>query len=40
MHSAHTLYRNVGFVPAGPYAGREFEVFDHDGVVFMRLDLT
>jgi GNAT superfamily N-acetyltransferase len=40
MHSAHALYRSVGFVPADPYAGREFEDVDHDGVVFMRLDLT
>ena len=40
MHSAHALYRSVGFVPADSYAGREFEDFDHEGVVFMRLDLT
>jgi GNAT superfamily N-acetyltransferase len=40
MHAAHTLYRSVGFVPTGSYAGREFEEFDHDGVVFMWLDLT
>ena len=25
MHSAHALYRSVGFVPATPYPGREFE---------------
>ena len=40
MHPAHALYRSVGFVPTDGYAGREFEEFDHDGVVFMRLDLT
>jgi GNAT superfamily N-acetyltransferase len=40
MHSAHALYQSVGFVPTDPYAGREFEDFDHDGVVFMRLVLT
>ena len=40
MHAAHALYGSVGFVPADSYAGREFEDFDHDGVVFMRLDLT
>jgi GNAT superfamily N-acetyltransferase len=40
MHSAHALYRSVGFVPADPYGGREFEDVDHDGVVFMQLALT
>jgi GNAT superfamily N-acetyltransferase len=39
MHAAHALYRSVGFVPTDGYAGREFEQFDHDGVVFMRLEL-
>jgi GNAT superfamily N-acetyltransferase len=39
MHSAHALYRSVGFVPSGSYAGREFEGTAHDVSVFMRLDL-
>ena len=40
MHSAHALYRSVGFGPSGPYPGREFEGVDHDVSIFMRLDLT
>jgi GNAT superfamily N-acetyltransferase len=40
MHSAHKLYRSVGFVPSGSYPGREFEGADHDVSVFMRLDLN
>lgn len=39
MHSAHTLYRSVGFLPSDSYAGREFEGAAHDVSVFMRLDL-
>jgi GNAT superfamily N-acetyltransferase len=39
MHSAHALYRSVGFVPSGSYPGREFEGADHDVSVFMRLEL-
>jgi hypothetical protein len=38
MHSAHALYRSVGFVPSDSYAGREFEGVDVS--VFMRLDLV
>lgn len=40
MHDAHALYRSVGFVPSGSYAGREFEGVAHDISVFMRLDLN
>ncbi len=40
MHSAHALYRSVGFVPSDSYSGREFEAVAHDVSVFMRLDLT
>lgn len=40
MHDAHALYRSVGFVPSGSYAGREFEGAAHDISVFMRLDLN
>jgi GNAT superfamily N-acetyltransferase len=40
MHAAHALYRSVGFVPSGPYAGREFEGVEHDVSIFMRLDLS
>jgi GNAT superfamily N-acetyltransferase len=39
MHPAHNMYRSVGFVPSGPYAGREFEGAPNDVSVFMRLDL-
>jgi GNAT superfamily N-acetyltransferase len=39
MHSAHALYRSVGFVPSGPYPGREFEGVDHDVSILMRLDV-
>jgi GNAT superfamily N-acetyltransferase len=39
MHSAHALYRSVGFVPSEPYPGREFEDVEHDVSIFMRLDL-
>jgi GNAT superfamily N-acetyltransferase len=40
MHSAHALYRSVGFVPSNSYAGREFAGVAHDVSVFMRLDLA
>ena len=40
MHSAHALYRSVGFAPGDSYSGREFEGVAHDVSVFMRLDLT
>lgn len=40
MHSAHALYRSVGFVSSEPYSGREFEDAAGDVAVFMRLDLT
>ncbi len=40
MHSAHALYRSVGFAPSGSYPGREFEGAAADVSVFMRLDLT
>jgi GNAT superfamily N-acetyltransferase len=40
MHSAHALYRSVGFVPSDPYAGREFEGVAHDVSILMRLDLA
>jgi GNAT superfamily N-acetyltransferase len=40
MHSAHALYRSVGFVPSGPYAGREFAGVEHDVSILMRLDLA
>jgi GNAT superfamily N-acetyltransferase len=40
MHSAHALYRSVGFVPSGAYPGREFEGVAHDVSIFMRLDLA
>jgi GNAT superfamily N-acetyltransferase len=40
MHSAHALYRSVGFGPSEPYAGREFEGAAHDVSIFMRLDLA
>ncbi len=36
MHSAHTLYRSVGFGPSGPYPGREFEGVAHDVSILMR----
>ena len=39
MHSAHALYRSVGFVPSDSYAGREFEGVAHDVSIFMRLEL-
>jgi GNAT superfamily N-acetyltransferase len=39
MHSAHALYRSVGFEPCDAYPDREFEGVDHDVSVFMRLDL-
>ena len=39
MHSAHALYRSVGFVPSDSYVGREFAGVAHDVSVFMRLDL-
>ena len=38
MHSAHALYRSVGFVPSDPYPGTEFG--DAAVSVFMRLDLA
>ncbi len=40
MHSAQALYRSVGFVSSGSYAGREFEGTAADVSVFIRLDLT
>jgi GNAT superfamily N-acetyltransferase len=40
MHSAHALYRSVGFVPSDSYAGREFEGAAFDVSVCMRLPLT
>lgn len=40
MHSAHALYRSVGFVASDPYAGREFEGVAHDVSILMRLDLV
>ncbi len=40
MHSAHALYRSVGFVPADAYPGREFEGAPNDISIFMRLDLN
>jgi GNAT superfamily N-acetyltransferase len=40
MHSAHALYRSVGFVPSDSYAGREFEGAAFDVSVCMRLRLT
>jgi GNAT superfamily N-acetyltransferase len=40
MHSAHALYRSVGFVSSDAYPGREFEGAGADVSVFMRLDLT
>lgn len=40
MHSAHVLYRSVGFEPSESYPGREFEGVEHDISVFMRLDLA
>ena len=40
MHSAHALYRSVGFAPSEPYPGREFEGAPHDVSIFMRLDLA
>lgn len=40
MHSAHALYRRVGFVSSDSYPGREFEGAAADVSVFMRLDLT
>ena len=40
MHSAHALYRSVGFGPSGPYPGREFEGVEHDVSILMRLDLA
>jgi hypothetical protein len=41
MHEAQALYRRFGFVPSGPYKGREFESAPalHEIAVFMRLDL-
>ncbi len=39
MHSAHALYRSVGFVPSESYPGREFEGAAGDVSVFMRLEL-
>ena len=39
MHSAHALYRSVGFVSCDSYPGREFEGVAHDVSIFMRLDL-
>ena len=38
MHSAHALYRSVGFVPSDSYDGLEFGAVDVS--VFMRLDLV
>jgi GNAT superfamily N-acetyltransferase len=40
MHSAHALYRSVGFVSSDAYPGREFEGTAADVSVFMRLDLA
>jgi GNAT superfamily N-acetyltransferase len=40
MHSAHALYRSVGFLPSEPYQGREFEGADHDVSILMRLDFA
>jgi GNAT superfamily N-acetyltransferase len=40
MHSAHALYRSVGFGPSEPYMGREFEGVAHDVSILMRLDLA
>jgi len=40
MHSAHALYRSVGFVPSDSYPGREFAGAPYDMSIFMRLDLA
>jgi hypothetical protein len=40
MHGAHALYRSAGFEPSEPYPGREFEEFENQISIFMRLDLS